>query len=129
MNFILQNHLREFVIVYLNDIFVFSQTYKEYVQHIKWVLIRLEEANLKLKLEKCKFAKWEIKILEYRVDAEGIRPDPGKVEAILKQSRPTTIMGIWAFLEVVGFFKKYIQDFDKIASPLHHITLNKISSY
>ena len=57
MNFVLQNYLREFIIVYLDDIFVFSQTYEEYVQYIKWVLTKLEETNLKLKLEKCKFTK------------------------------------------------------------------------
>src|SRR6266542_4113560 len=128
MNFVLQEHLEEFVIVYLNDIFVYSQTYEEHVQHIEWVLTKLEETNLKLKLEKCEFAKREIKVLEHRVDAEGTRPDPGKVEAILKQPRPTTITGMRAFLGAAGFFKKYIQDFGKIATPLHHITSNKISS-
>src|SRR6266540_7049824 len=87
MNFVLQEHLGEFVIVYLDDIFVYSQTYEEHVQHIEWVLTKLEEANLKLKLEKCKFAKREIKVLRHRVDAEGTRPNPGKVEAILKQPR------------------------------------------
>src|SRR6266540_5275950 len=128
MNFILQEHLGEFVMVYLDDIFVYSQTYEEYVQHIEWVLTKLEEANLKLKLEKYEFAKREIKVLRHRVDAEGTRPDPGKVEAILKQPRPTTITEMRAFLEAVGFFKKYIQDFGKIATPLHHITSNKVSS-
>src|SRR6266540_4668236 len=65
MNFVLQEHLGEFVIVYLDDIFVYSQTYKEHVQYIEWVLTKLEEANLKLKLEKCEFAKREIKVLGY----------------------------------------------------------------
>ena len=62
------------------------------------------------------------------MDAEGIRPDPSKVEAILKQLHPITIMGVRAFLGTVGFFKKYIQDFGKIATPLHHIISNKVSS-
>src|SRR6266540_3156136 len=128
MNFVLQEHLGEFVIVYLDNIFVYSQTCEEHVQYIKWVLTKLEEANLKLKLEKCEFAKREIKVLGHRVDAEGTKPDPGKVEAILKQPRPTTIIGVRAFLEAAGFFKKYIQDFDKIATPLHYITSNKVSS-
>src|SRR6266540_1388172 len=85
MNFVLQEHLGEFVMVYLDDIFVYSQTYGEHVQYIKWVLSKLEEANLKLKLEKCEFAKREIKVLEHRVDVKGTRPNFGKVEAILKQ--------------------------------------------
>ncbi len=114
--------------VYLNDIFVFSQTYEEYVQHIEWVLTKLEEVNLKLKLEKCEFAKQEIKVFGYQVDAEETRPDPGKVKAILKQSYSTTIIGVRAFLRVADFFKKYIQDFGKITTPLHHITSNKVNS-
>ncbi len=128
MNFVLQEHLGEFVMVYLDDIFVYSSTYEEHIQHIEWVFTKLEEVNLKLKLEKCKFAKWEIKVLRHQVDAEGIRPDLGKVEAILKQPWPTTITEVWAFLGAAGFFKKYIQDFGKIATPLHHIISNKVSS-
>jgi len=62
------------------------------------------------------------------VDAEEIRSDLGKVEAILKQPRPTTITGVRAFLGAVGFFKKYIQDFNKIVTFLHHIISNKVSS-
>ena len=80
--------------VYLDDIFVYSQTYEEHVQHIEQVLTKLEEANLKLKLEKCEFAKREIKVLGHQVNAKGTRPDSDKVEAILKQLRPTTITGV-----------------------------------
>ncbi len=79
-------------------------------------------------MKKCEFAKREIKVLGHRIDAEGTRPDPSKVEAILKQPRPTTITGVRVFLEAAGFFKKYIQDFGKIATPLYHITSNKVSS-
>ncbi len=86
MNFVLQDYLREFVMIYLDDIFVFLQTYEEYVQHIEWVLTKLEEANLKFKLEKCEFVKWKIKVLGYRMNAEETRSDSGKVKVILKQS-------------------------------------------
>ena len=114
--------------VYLDDIFVFSQIYKEHVQHIDWILTKLKEANLKLKLKKCEFAKWEIKILKYKVDVKETKPDPDKVEAILKQPRLTTITGVQAFLKAAGFFKKYIQDFRKIIIPLYYIISNKVSS-
>ena len=62
------------------------------------------------------------------MDTEGIRPDPGKVEVIFKQPRPTMIMEVRAFLGAAGFFKKYIQDFGKIVTSLHHITSNKVNS-
>ncbi len=63
------------------------------------------------------------------MDVEETKPDPDKIEVILKQPHLTTITGVRAFLRAVSFFKKYIQDFGKIATPLHHITLNKVSSY
>jgi len=88
----------------------------------------LKEANLKLKLEKCEFAKREIKVLRHKVDAERIRPNPDKVEAIFKQLCLTTITRVKAFLGAVGFFKKYIQDFGKIITPLHYVTSNKVNS-
>jgi len=68
MNFILQDYLRKFIMVYLDDIFdifVFSQLYEEHMQYIEWVLIKLEKINLKLKLEKYEFAKWKIKVLRH----------------------------------------------------------------
>jgi len=62
------------------------------------------------------------------VNAEGTRSDPGKVKAIFKQPYPTTITEVRIFLEVAGFFKKYIQDFRKIVILLHHIISNKVNS-
>ncbi len=114
--------------VYLDDIFVFLQTYEEYVQHIEWVLTKLKEVNLKLKLKKCEFTKCKIKVFRHQVDAEKIRPDLSKVEAILKQLRLTIITRVQAFLGAADFFKKYIQDFSKIAILLHYIISNKVSS-
>jgi len=63
------------------------------------------------------------------VDTKEIRSDLDKVKTILKQPRLTTIIRVQAFLEAADFFKKYIQDFGKIVTPLHHITSNKVSSY
>jgi len=89
----------------------------------------LKEANFKLKLEKCEFAKWEIKVLKHQVNVEETKPDSDKVEVILKQSRSTTIIRVRTFLEAAVFFKKYIQNFGKIITLLYYITLNKVSNY
>ncbi len=93
------------------------------------MLTKLKEVNLKLKLKKYEFAKHKIKVFSYKIDAKGIRSDPDKVKAILKQSHPTTIIEVKAFLKVAEFFKKYIKDFDKIATFLHYIISNKVSNY
>ena len=64
-------------------------------------------------------------MLGHRVSAKGTLPDPGKVAAIMDRPRPTTITEVRAFNDAVGFFKKYIKEFEKIATPLYEMTSNK----
>jgi len=75
---------------------------------LNWILSQLKWAGLKIKVEKCEFAKSEIKLLGYRISAEGTISDPGKVTAIEALERPTTISKLREFLRAVGFFRKYI---------------------
>src|SRR6266540_3171587 len=82
MNHVLHDHLREFVMVYLDDVVIYSKNMAEHVRHLDWVLGQLKWAGLKIKVEKCEFAKSEIKLLGYRISAEGTIPDPDKVAAI-----------------------------------------------
>ncbi len=68
--------------VYLDDVVIYSKNMEEHVQHLDWILDQLKQAGLKIKVEKCEFAKSEIKLLGHRISAEGTIPDPGKVTAI-----------------------------------------------
>ncbi len=108
MNHVLHDHLGEFVMVYLDDVVIYSKNMAEHVRHLNWVLSQLKWVGLKIKVEKCEFAKSEIKLLEHRISAEGTIPDPGKVIAIEALERPTTISKLRGFLEAVGFFRKYV---------------------
>ncbi len=83
MTKVLGPYLYDFVIVYLDDIIIFSQTMEEYLQHMKKVLEALRQAGLKLKLKKCKFVKKQLKYLRFIIGEFGIKPDPEKVRAIV----------------------------------------------
>src|SRR6266511_5125504 len=83
----------------------------------------------KIKVEKCEFAKSEIKLLGHRISTEGTISDPGKVAAIKALERPTTIFKLRGFLGAVGFFQKYIQGFGQIARPLNNMTSSRFGNY
>ncbi len=108
MNYVLYDHLDEFVMVYLDDIVIYFKDMAEHVKHLDWILGQLKWARLKIKVEKCEFAKSEIKLLGHRISEEGIISDLGKVVAIEALERPTTISKLRGFLGAVGFFRKYI---------------------
>src|SRR6266540_4756290 len=82
MNHVLHDHLGEFVMVYLDDVVIYSKNMAEHVRYLDWVLGQLKWAGLKIKVEKCEFAKSEIKLLGHRISAEGIIPNLDKVIAI-----------------------------------------------
>ncbi len=122
MNHVLHDHLGKFVMVYFDDLVIYSKSMTEHIKHLDWILGQLKWVELKIKVEKCEFAKSEIKLLGHRISAEGMIPDPNKVTAIEALEQPTTISKLRGFLGAVGFFRKYIQGFGQIAKPLNNMT-------
>ncbi len=108
MTKVLGPYLYDFIIVYLDDIIIFSQTMDEHFQHMRKVLEALWQAELKLKLKKCEFAKKQLKYLGFIVREFGIKPNPEKVRAIVDQLVLTNQMQIRSFFGMIGFFKNYI---------------------
>src|SRR6266540_3636299 len=82
MNHVLHDHLGKFVMIYLDDVVIYSKNMAEHEQHLDWILGQLKWAGLKIKVEKYEFVKLEIKLLGHRISVEGIIPDPDKVTAI-----------------------------------------------
>src|SRR6266540_1919067 len=103
---VLGPYLYDFVMVYLDDIIIFSQTMDEHLQHIKKVLEALRQAGLKLKLEKCEFAKKQLKYLDFIVGEFEIKPDTEKVI-----SRDD-----WVFQEPHPRILDYCRIYDKLVS-------------
>jgi hypothetical protein len=104
--------------VYLDDIIIFSKTLEEHVEHLDYVLNTLKENNLTLQPDKSVFFQRELKFLGYWISEAGIRPDPGKVDAISKITIPRTEKQIKSFLGLTGFYRKLIKDYSNIAKPL-----------
>lgn len=92
------------VLVYLDNITVFSQIFQEHLSHLRLVFNCLRTAGLKLKPSKCLFFKNEMKFLENRVSHSGITPLPGKVDAIRHMARPSSLRDIQVLLRMVGYY-------------------------
>ena len=111
-----------FAFGYLDDILIFSPDNKTHLEHLEVVFQRLREADLKLKASKCNFFKKHIQYLGHLVSGEGIEPLPEKLEAVRKMPPPTTPKEIRQFLELVGYYRKFVPKFADIARPLTNLT-------
>ena len=118
----LHEYLDIFVIVYLDDILVYSENEEEHVKHVKLVLARLKEYNLLLKPEKCEFHKTQVEFLGYIIGTHGIRMDQAKVATVLDWPTPTSVKNVQAFLGFANFYRRFIEGYSKIAQPLTELT-------
>ncbi|GFT09290.1 hypothetical protein TNCV_5061801 [Trichonephila clavipes] len=110
----LLNGLEDFVVPYLDDIAIFSDTWESHIKHMETVLQRIKRAKLTIKPSKCKFAQQNVKFL-----GQGFRtPSEIKVQAVLEFPTPRTKTQIRAFLGIAGYYQKYINLFSVIAAPL-----------
>ena len=82
INNTLREYLDEFCMAYLDNILIFLDTYKQYIKYVRLVLTKLKEANLPIKLSKCKFYRDKVQFLGYRISSRGLSPDPRKVQAV-----------------------------------------------
>ena len=107
----------DFAIAYLDDIIVFSRTAEECLSHFKQVFEKLHDAKLSMKLSKCHFCSKEIQYLGHILSIKDIQPLPSKMQAI-QEMHPSTPKQVHVFLGLVGYYRKFIKDFMKIAKPL-----------
>lgn len=119
---VMDNVLRDLIgkecLVYIDDIVVFSVSLEEHIEKLTKVFQRLREWNLKIQVDKCHFLKKEIEFLGHVVSQDGIKPNPAKIEAIKSFPIPKTTKEIKGFLGLLGYYRKFIQDFAKITKPL-----------
>jgi len=115
----------EFVLVYLDDVLIFSRTFEEHVLHLRKVLACIRDANLCIKLKKCHFAQLRTAYLGHVISGQGIEPDPEKLTAVKELLPPKNVKEVRGFLGFVGFYRRFIQDFGTLARPLHDLTKKK----
>ncbi|KAL5815789.1 hypothetical protein ACOSQ3_024167 [Xanthoceras sorbifolium] len=118
MNRIFRPYLDQFVVVFIDDILVYSQTAEDHDRHLRVALQILREKQLYGKLSKCEFWLPEIAFLGHIVSEEGIKADPKKIEAIVEWKPPRNVTEVRSFLGLAGYYRRFVKGFSSIANPL-----------
>lgn len=118
MNNVLFDYLDDFVVVYLDDIVIYSRTLEEHVNHLSLVLSQLRKYTLYVKMEKCEFAQQEIRFLGHLVSKNQVRMDPKKVQAIVDWQAPRHVKDLRSFLGLANYYRKFIAGYSKKAASL-----------
>ena len=118
MNRVFRPYLDQFVVVFIDDILVYSKDAQEHEHHLRIVLQTLRENKLFAKLSKCDFWLKEVSFLRHIVSAVGIRVDPMKIEAIVNWKPPRNVTEVRSFLGLAGYYRRFVQGFSVIASSL-----------
>ncbi|GBG67354.1 hypothetical protein CBR_g490 [Chara braunii] len=122
MNRIFHDHLDKFVVVYLDNILIFSKSVEEHAQHVETVLSLLRQHKYKVNLEKCEFGRTKILYLGHEVSAEVIRPKDAKVASIRDWPRPQTVTEVRSFLGMCGYYRNFVKNYSTVAFPLTDLT-------
>src|SRR5262249_4756013 len=126
MNRIFRLYLDKFVVVFIDDILVYSRSQEEHEKHLAVVLQILRDNQLYAKLSKCEFWLDRVGFLGYIVSKEGIQVDPQKVEAVSNWPRPTNVTEIRSFLGMASYYKRFVKDFSKTVAPLTKLTQKQV---
>ena len=119
----LSGQVTESLLVYLDDIIIYSPDFCSHLQHLDGVFQRLWKHGLKLRLDKCKLLQREVKFLGHVVDREGVRPDPDKIVAVRDWTPPATVRELRAWLGLAGYYRRFVPSFAAIARPLHDLLI------
>jgi hypothetical protein len=124
MNSVFMPELDKFVVVFIDDILIYSRNEEEHAKHLWIVLMRLREHQLYAKFSKCMFWLEEIQFLGHVLCAKGIVVDPSKVKDILEWNSPTTVHQVRSFLGLARYYRRFIPNFSKIVKPITGLLKN-----
>jgi hypothetical protein len=118
MDKVFMEYLDKFVVVFIDDILIFSKMVEEHEEHLRLVLEKLRSNQLYVKFSKCEFWLTKVAFLGHVISAGGVSVDPGKVKDVLNWIPPTTASEIQSFLGLARYYRRFIKDFSKIAKPM-----------
>jgi hypothetical protein len=118
MNKVFMEYLDKFVVVFIDDILIFSKIEEEHETHPKLVLEKLRAHELYAKFNKCKFWLTEVAFLVHVISTGGVSVDLGKMKDLLDWMPLTNVSEIQSFLRLAGYYRRFIKDFSKIAKPM-----------
>jgi hypothetical protein len=126
MNSVFLDYLDQFVVVFIDDILVYSQNEQEHEEHLRKVLQRLRDCQLYAKLSMCEFWISEVLFLGHIINRDGLVVDPKKVAVILDWKAPKDVRGIKSFIGMAGYYRHFIEGFSKIARPMTALSAKKV---
>ncbi|GJZ45774.1 putative reverse transcriptase domain-containing protein [Tanacetum coccineum] len=126
MNQVCKPYLDKFVIVFIDDILIYSKNKQEHKEHLKQILELLKKEELYAKFSKCEFWISKVLFLGHMIDSKGIHVDPAKIEAIKDWTSPKSPTEIHQFLGLAGYYRRFIEGFSKIAKPMTKLTQKKV---
>jgi hypothetical protein len=124
MNKVFMEELDRFVVVFIDDILIYSETTEEHEEHLRIVLERLGQQKLYAKFSKCEFWMEKVAFFGHVLSAEGIAMDPPKVESVTKWEQPLNVTDVRSFLGMAGYYHRSIENFSKIAKPMTELLKN-----
>ncbi|GKF58404.1 putative reverse transcriptase domain-containing protein [Tanacetum coccineum] len=127
MNWVCKPYLDKFVIVFIDNILIYSKNKQEHGEHLKLILEFLKKEHLYAKFSKCEYWIPKLQFTGYVIDIQGIHVDPAKIESIKDWASPKTATEIRQFLGLAGYYRRFIEGFSKIAKTLLRL-LNRRSS-
>ncbi|MCH79728.1 Ty3/gypsy retrotransposon protein, partial [Trifolium medium] len=122
MNNVFRSVLRKHVLVFFDDILIYSKDWDSHIKHLKEVLNLLSVHNLVANRKKCSFAQRSVEYLGHLISGGGVAVDPNKVVSVVQWPQPRNVKGVRGFLGLTGYYRKFIKDYGKIAKPLTELT-------
>jgi len=122
MNRIFRPYLDQFVIVFIDDILIYSKSREEHTDHLRVVLAVLRENQLYGKLSKYEFWWEEVQFLGHVISTQGIVVDSAKIETVVKWERPQIVTKVWSFLGLASYYKRFVEGFSKMVQPFTQLT-------
>src|SRR6185503_16443664 len=117
-NSVFMPELDKFVMVFIDDILIFSKNEEEHAEHLRIVLQHLRKHKLYAKFSKCEFWLKEVQFLGHVISEDGISVDPSKIRDVLDWKTPETVLQIQSFLGLARYYRRFVPDFSKIARPM-----------
>ena len=118
MNSVFMEYLDKFVIIFIDDILIFSKSEEAHANHLRLVLEKLREHQLYAKFTKCEFWLKEVAFLGHVLSAKGVAVDPSKVQSVLSWEQPKSVTQVRSFLGLAGYYRRFIENFSKHAKPM-----------
>ncbi|KAL0329707.1 UNVERIFIED_CONTAM: Transposon Ty3-I Gag-Pol polyprotein [Sesamum radiatum] len=118
MNMVFSPYLRKFILVFFDDILIYSKTWEEHLQQLQLTLEVLRKNQLFAKRSKCDFGKQSVEYLGHIISVNGVATDPSKVECMKSWPLPKDVKGLRGFLGLTGYYRKFLKDYGTISRPL-----------